>query len=352
MGPGINNQLLMFNVLKILFQPLLKIIYGEIIKSDDYEDSSKMDRLFVSFMEKLFSDVNLEFTTECLAIIKDPNKSLKEKLDVLPKIDEKFRDYTTEEAADYLSEQAYKKMFEIKGKGFDDPYVKALFTAYKAILASGDIIQFAFQYDYNGVGFSMTQGLDRFEPDPICTPAEAIDLGLTSGTLWASYNVGATTSTELGDTFAWGEIEPKKIGELLGETFTTYELWDSYKWCIEGTYQTVTKYHSKDNKRILDLEDDAARYKWGGSWRMPTFDELKELLDECDSEWVPNHGVSGWWLTGPNGNKIFLTNGVYWTSELAAQNKGFLLEATSNGLDWSVNDRPLTYYVRPVRAKE
>ena len=102
---------------------------------------------------------------------------------------------------------------------------------------------------------------------------EWVDLGLPSGTKWATTNVGATTPEEYGDYFAWGETEPK----------SDYS-WSTYKWC-NGSSTTMTKYCESssygtvDNKTILELSDDAANVKWGGKWRMPTVEEIEELLN-------------------------------------------------------------------------
>ena len=82
---------------------------------------------------------------------------------------------------------------------------------------------------------------------------EWVDLGLPSGTKWATCNVGATKPEEYGNYYAWGETETK----------TTYN-WSTYKWC-NGSAETQTKYCTNsdygtvDNKTVLDLEDDAAR---------------------------------------------------------------------------------------------
>ena len=59
---------------------------------------------------------------------------------------------------------------------------------------------------------------------------EYVDLGLPSGTLWATCNVGASKPEEYGDYFAWGETQPK----------SNYH-WNTYKWC-RGSYDTQTKY--------------------------------------------------------------------------------------------------------------
>ncbi len=128
----------------------------------------------------------------------------------------------------------------------------------------------------------------------------AVDLGLPSGTLWADRNVGADSPEDYGDYFAWGETEPK----------STYN-WSTYNWC-RGSEDTMTKYCTKsskgtvDNKTVLDLEDDAAYVNMGAEWRMPTYDEQKELRNNCTWTWTSQKGTKGYKVTGPNGKSIFL----------------------------------------------
>ena len=88
---------------------------------------------------------------------------------------------------------------------------------------------------------------------------EYVDLGLPSGTMWATCNIGANYPEDYGDYYAWGETETK----------SNYD-WSTYKWC-KGSEDTLTKYCTDndygtvDNKTVLDPEDDAAHVKWGGS---------------------------------------------------------------------------------------
>ena len=125
-----------------------------------------------------------------------------------------------------------------------------------------------------------------------------IDLGLS--VKWATCNVGASSPEEYGGYYAWGETEEK----------SDYG-WNTYKWC-RGTSTSLTKYCTSsrngtvDKKTVLDLEDDVAHVKWGGSWRMPTLNEIKELLNECTWKWTILNGVNGHLVTAPNGNSIFL----------------------------------------------
>lgn len=154
------------------------------------------------------------------------------------------------------------------------------------------------------------------------TGVEAVDLGLS--VKWASCNLGATKPEAFGDYYAWGEIETKN----------NYA-WSNYKWC-NGSSATLTKYCTNasygtvDNKSILDSEDDVAHVKWGGSWHIPTFDEMNELFHNCQWEWTKQNNTNGFKVTGPNGNWIFLPaagfntdrpdlvgqGGFYWSSSL------------------------------------
>lgn len=116
-----------------------------------------------------------------------------------------------------------------------------------------------------------------------------VDLGLPSGLKWATCNIGASSPKEYGDYYAWGETDTK----------------------FEYTRAT-----SKTNdKSIGDISSnpayDVARAKWGSSWRMPTIDECKELIYECNWQWEDK----GYVVTGPNGNSIFLPAGRYYNEQ-------------------------------------
>ena len=111
-----------------------------------------------------------------------------------------------------------------------------------------------------------------------------VDLGLPSGLKWATCNVGADSPEEYGDYYAWGEVKTKS--EYTEENCKTYEK------SIDNFYGEPTY--------------DVARKKWGSSWRMPTYDELDELLSECKWQKTTQGGKNGYKVTGPNGNSIFL----------------------------------------------
>ena len=197
---------------------------------------------------------------------------------------------------------------------------------------------------------------------------EYVDLGLPSGTLWATMNVGADSPEEYGDYFAWGETEGYNSGK------TTFN-WSTYKWC-NGSDNTMTKYCTNssygynnftDGKTVLDADDDAARANWGGDWRMPTKAEFLELINNTENEWTTQNNVAGYKFTSKtNGNSIFLpaagsrrygylngtgSYGDYWSSSL---HEGYPNYAWSLGFDSgrvgaSNGDRFRGHSVRPVR---
>jgi hypothetical protein len=127
---------------------------------------------------------------------------------------------------------------------------------------------------------------------------EYVDLGLS--VKWATCNVGANNPEEYGDYFAWGEVAPKE--EYMDST---------YKW-YNGSINTGTKYCTNssegliDDKAVLKASYDAASVNWGGAWRMPTKEEIDELVLNCIWHCVFRKGVAGHLVTGPNGNSIFL----------------------------------------------
>ncbi len=111
---------------------------------------------------------------------------------------------------------------------------------------------------------------------------EYVDLGLS--VKWATCNVGASSVSDYGDYYAWGETETKSN-------------YDEDNSVMLG----------KDSGDISGNADyDAARANWGGAWRLPTEAEIRELVDKCQWEWTTIEGHSGYKVTGPNGNSIFL----------------------------------------------
>ena len=148
-----------------------------------------------------------------------------------------------------------------------------------------------------------------------------VDLGLPSGTKWATMNIGAEKETDYGLYFAWGETQGYS-GITDDKKFSSYD----YKY--ETFLSNLTKYNSTDGLTTLEPSDDAATVNWGGKWKMPTVEQINELLDtdNCTNEWVTNYngsGVNGRLFTSVrNGNKLFIpVAGCCFESDLHAVGK-------------------------------
>lgn len=102
-----------------------------------------------------------------------------------------------------------------------------------------------------------------------------VNLGLPSGTLWAETNVGAKSKSDIGEYYAWGEIETK----------------DSYK---ESNYKWSEGYHGS----VLLPEDDVATQKWGAGVHIPTKEQARELVDNCKFVWTSVKGQNGYKVVG------------------------------------------------------
>ncbi|MGI6224508.1 MAG: hypothetical protein ACOYJG_13055 [Prevotella sp.] len=133
--------------------------------------------------------------------------------------------------------------------------------------------------------------------------AQSVDLGLS--VQWATYNIGATSSTEHGSYFAWGETETKS-----DYSKSTYKYYDS----ASDTFNLTDL-----GTDISGTDYDAATVLWGGTWRMPTEDEFQELIDNCT--WTASS--TGYTVTGKNGNSIFIPfAGYYNGSTLSNEDQG------------------------------
>ena len=119
---------------------------------------------------------------------------------------------------------------------------------------------------------------------------ETVDLGLPSNLKWAKWNIGADSEEESGLYFQWGDIQgytAKQVGD--GGGLKAFN-WADYKFSIDGSDSNFSKYNRSDSKTVLDPEDDAAHVIMGGNWRMPTFEEYKELCLNTDIYLVPTEG--------------------------------------------------------------
>ena len=196
---------------------------------------------------------------------------------------------------------------------------------------------------------------------------EWVDLGLPSGTLWATCNVGANSPEEYGSYFAWGETMQK----------SNY-YWSTYKYC-RGTEDTMTKYCTSSQygtygtiDEISELQpmDDAATVNWSSNWQMPSRTQQMELYKECNWTWTTRNGVNGCLFESKiNNMSIFLpaggycydlatsyigSRGYYWSRELrkTIPNQAYCLVSNSDGIGSGFDVRCYGRSVRPVRVQD
>lgn len=185
--------------------------------------------------------------------------------------------------------------------------------------------------------------------DPIITVGSAVDLGLS--VYWASCNLGAESSEESGNYYAWGETSPK----------TSY---------TEETYA----YYDNDKKQYIDIGSDIAGTQYdgahvnlGGSWSMPTRKQMQELIDSCTWEWTQVNGINGYTIIGKNGNSIFLpaaghnylrwgqindnVYGFYWTSTKGTNNIWNII-FDGNNYSFTTTPRYHGQTIRPVTTNK
>ena len=164
----------------------------------------------------------------------------------------------------------------------------------------------------NSVGTSFGEQVEfttlEVEEDGTINGYEYVDLGLPSGLKWATHNIGATSPSEKGDMFAWGETSPK----------------------AQYTEANCTSYALNMQDIAGDPQYDAARANWGSTWKMPSKKDFEELMNECTWEWVVDvNGVGCKKVTGPNGNSILLPiSGYVYESSFYMQDFGYYWTST------------------------
>lgn len=118
---------------------------------------------------------------------------------------------------------------------------------------------------------------------------EAVDLGLS--VRWASFNIGAAAPEEYGWYYAWGDTLEREV--CMKYSYLYYDRqWDDYM---------------DIGQNISGTDYDVAYRLLGKGWRIPTREEMQELIEKCSWTWIVYNGVvEGYRIKGPNGNKIFL----------------------------------------------
>ena len=145
---------------------------------------------------------------------------------------------------------------------------------------------------------------------------EYLDLGLPSGTLWATMNVGASKPTDGGLYFQWGDTIGYAANQVGTGSGKKKFYWTDYKFSIEGSSSNFSKYNETDNKTVLELEDDAAHVNMGGDWHMPTPEQIQELIDNTDTGWTTSddrvNGILFISKTDPSKSIFIPAAGVAW----------------------------------------
>jgi len=194
------------------------------------------------------------------------------------------------------------------------------------------------------------------------TVVEWVDLGLPSGLLWASCNMGASKPAEYGGYYAWGETGLKAVYDE-----------STYKYCTNGDINQLTKYCSYsdygyagyvDTLTLLEPSDDVATVVLSADAFIPTLEDWQELLDNTTATWTSLDGVEGRRFVGSNGNSIFLPaagyrtgshieiagwTGCYWSSSLSVKYPGVACDFDF-GFDFQDTGYGIRFNGQSVRA--
>ncbi len=140
-----------------------------------------------------------------------------------------------------------------------------------------------------------------YNPDP-ANGHPYVEIG---GVKWATMNLGATSETDPGLYFQWGDTvgyTVDQVGDGEGKKYFGIKDYKYYNWQgeSEASYldASFTKYNYTDKKGTLDLEDDAAHVQWGGRWVVPDkIAHVYTLRSNTNQEYVSNYknsGTNGW----------------------------------------------------------
>ncbi|MBQ9386418.1 MAG: RagB/SusD family nutrient uptake outer membrane protein [Bacteroidaceae bacterium] len=192
---------------------------------------------------------------------------------------------------------------------------------------------------------------------------EYVDLGLSVN--WATFNIGADNPEDAGNYYQWGGLGTPELYDFDHCPYANGQNSESNdeqytKYVLSARYGTV------DRKFFLDPQDDAAHVYWGGSWRMPTYVEMDELLRFCNREWIEVNGTWGCKMTstipGYEDRSIFLpavgymlddelmmsSRGYYWSAEIYNTISAYALYLTSGSLKMTTINRSSGQPIRPV----
>lgn len=203
------------------------------------------------------------------------------------------------------------------------------YTEVDSVVTAEEFIIYKNNGDVINYSFTEVDSLVAYPLYPPLADVLAVDLGLGNGTFWASHNVGATNPEDEGDYFAWGETSAR--------TNFTIENYYYYNSVTNGFFDIGTD--------ITSTTFDVAYMKWGSSWHIPTYMQIEELVQRCTWTETTYNNVSGYMVTGPNGNSIFLPSSVWSSTRDAGGDGAYYLNWNGS---YDVKGRCYGLNVRPV----
>lgn len=195
---------------------------------------------------------------------------------------------------------------------------------------------------------------------------EYVDLGLPSGALWATQNLGADSEYDAGDYYAWAEVEPKTSFSIDNYKYVTKTVKEEYGQTVN--YYDYNKYIPEDGLEELLTIDDAATYSWGDNWRMPSDEQIKELCEKCIWKSEIINGCDAYVIIGPSGAELilplkgyyrtlggddFIDNETYYWSRTVRRLRAsvYSLELTSQSVSQNTLCRSSGALIRPILNK-
>ena len=255
--------------------------------------------------------------------------------------------------------------------GFDNSRWKDTIGIYELTSDSMDLKGAIF--DYNGIDGPTDGPTDQ---GGIANSHEYVDLGLPSGTLWATCNIGAYKPEEGGDFFAWAETSIKSDYSKETYKYGTNKSYQGLQYLTKYCYNSLYGYNGfVDNKTELEDADDAAMVKWGSDFRIPSKQQFEELTNDLYTTVTPHEisGVKGILITSKaNSNSIFLpqagwyehsnwavgkqyNGGRYWSRNIATdKNPGaanclkFWISDNEHEVGVDFKDRTMGFSIRPI----
>ena len=195
-----------------------------------------------------------------------------------------------------------------------------------------------------------------------------VDLGLK--VKWATCNIGAEDIGDAGNYYMWGDVVSRKDEGYSADNYPYLVVTEVQAKDEDGNLMfdeetgkpvmTESWSYTDIGQNISGTQYDVARKEWGATWRIPTQEEVQELIANCTFVWTNYKSATGFEITSKiNGAKIFMpaagyhmgipqcsyygSNGSYWTASaftgdgrtgdayyiLMTSGRGFRLDYTS-----------------------